>query len=174
MLKALAGEHKSDAGGVVLGIEDEAALEQAIAVTAERLAPGAWTVEQMLDAGPSAELLLGCRRDPAFGCVAVAGSGGTLAELAADTAVALAPVDADGALRLLAGLRCAALLDGYRGGPALAAGRAAEALAALSRFAAAHPEIAEIEINPLVVAAGGAWALDARIILDQGGSHGRR
>ncbi len=174
VLKALAGEHKSDAGGVALGIEDEAALEQAIAVTAERLAPGAWTVEQMLDAGPSAELLLGCRRDPAFGCVAVAGSGGTLAELTADTAVALAPVDADGALRLLAGLRCSALLDGYRGGPALAAGQAAEALAALSRFAAAHPEIAEIEINPLVVAAGGAWALDARIILEQGGSHGRR
>ncbi len=174
VLKALAGEHKSDAGGVVLGVEGEVALEQAIAVTTERLAPGAWTVEQMLDAGPSVELLLGCRRDPAFGCVAVAGAGGRLAELAGDTAVALAPVDDDGALRLLTRLRCAALLGGYRGGPALAAGHAAAALAALSRFAAAHPEIAEIEINPLVVAAGGAWALDARIILDQGGSHARR
>jgi len=174
VLKALAGEHKSDAGGVVLGIEDDAALERAIARTAERLAPDAWTIERMLAAGPSVELLLGCRRDLAFGCVAVAGEGGTLAELTADTAVALAPLDTDGALRLLAGLRCAPLLDGYRGGPALAAGHAAEALVALSRFAAAHPEIAEIEINPLVVAAGEAWALDARIILDQGGSHAGR
>jgi len=158
----------------VLGIEDDAALERAIARTAERLAPDAWTIERMLAAGPSVELLLGCRRDLAFGCVAVAGEGGTLAELTADTAVALAPLDTDGALRLLAGLRCAPLLDGYRGGPALAAGHAAEALVALSRFAAAHPEIAEIEINPLVVAAGEAWALDARIILDQGGSHAGR
>jgi hypothetical protein len=128
----------------------------------------------MLDPGPSVELLLGCRRDPAFGPVAVAGAGGTQAELSADTAVALAPLDQEAALRLLGRLRCAPLLTGFRGTAPLAVDRAAAALTALSRLAAAHPEIAEIEINPLVVGAGDAWALDARIILDQGGSHAGR
>jgi acyl-CoA synthetase (NDP forming) len=174
VLKALAGEHKSEDGGVVVGIADEASLEHALAGTIERLAPHAWTVERMLDAGPTVELLLGCRRDPAFGCVAVAGAGGTQAEVAADTAVALAPVDPAPARRLIESLRCAPLLTGFRGAPPLAVDRAPDALAALSRFAAAHPEIAEIEINPLAVAAGGAWALDARIIIDQGGSHAGR
>lgn len=174
VLKALAGEHKSDAGGVVLGIDSDERLTDAIGETAFRLEPVAWSVERMLDERWAFELLVGCRRDPAFGCVVAVGAGGTLTELVADTAIALGPVTAEGAGALLRRLRCAPLLLGYRDRPPLAVDAAAGVVEAVSRFAAAHPEIAELEINPLAVTPGGAWALDARIILDlEGGAHAR-
>ena len=112
------------------------------------------------------ELIVGARRDERFGPVVLVGLGGTLVEVLDDTAVALAPIDEAHAARLLGSLRGAALLAGVRGRPPLDLTAAAAVVAAVSRVAAAHPELAELEVNPLLVTPRGAWALDARAILD--------
>ncbi|MDP9400836.1 MAG: acetate--CoA ligase family protein, partial [Actinomycetota bacterium] len=164
VLKALGLLHKSDAGGVVLGLADPGALARAFADLQERLAPTALSVERQAPA-EGVELLVGTRWDARFGPVALVGLGGVYTEVLRDVAVALAPVEADEARRLLLSLRAAPLLRGARGRAAVDLGAAAEAVAALSRMAAAHPELAELEVNPLRVTPRGALGLDARAVL---------
>ena len=164
VLKALGTLHKSDAGGVALGLRDEAALAAALAGMTRRLGPAAFAVERMVARGDGIELIAGARRDPRFGPLVLAGAGGIHAEVLRDTAVALGPVDAAGAEALLRSLRIAPLLLGARGRPPLDIAAAARAVAALSRLAAAHPELAELEANPLLVTPDGCVALDARIV----------
>jgi hypothetical protein len=101
--------------------------------------------------------------------VALVGAGGVYAEVFRDSRAALAPLDEGGAAELIGALRVAPLLAGARGRPPLNVAAAAAAAAAVSRFAAAHPEVREVEINPLLVLPGGAVALDARIITDEAG-----
>jgi succinyl-CoA synthetase beta subunit len=164
VLKALGQTHKSDAGGVVLNIAAEAALRDAYARVDAALSPERCTIERMAPLTDGVELLIGARWDPRFGPVALAGAGGVYAEILRDTAVRLAPVDEAGAEAMLQALRVAPLLTGARGRPPLHLAAAAAALAALSRVAAAHPELSELEINPLLVTPAEAIALDARII----------
>ncbi len=164
-LKALGILHKSDAGGVELHLEDEAAVRTAAEAMQERLGPEGFAVEPMVDLVAGAELIIGCRRDPRFGPLLLVGLGGIYAELLRDVAVTLAPATADEAERLLRSLAGAGVLIGARGREPLDIRAAAEAAAALSRVAAAHPEIGEIEVNPLLVTATGAIGLDARIVL---------
>jgi acyl-CoA synthetase (NDP forming) len=116
------------------------------------------------------ELIIGSKRDAAFGPVALVGMGGIYAELLADVAEALAPVTQEQAVELIQSLHGAALLRGARGRAPVSVPSAAAALVSLSQLAAARPEIAEIEVNPLLVTPNGALALDARIIhADRGG-----
>ncbi|HEY6524876.1 MAG TPA: acetate--CoA ligase family protein [Solirubrobacteraceae bacterium] len=164
VLKALGETHKSDAGGVVLNIANEGQLRAAYAQVHDALEPERCTVERMAPLTDGIELLIGARWDPRFGPVALAGSGGLYAEILADTSVRLAPVTETEAEAMLRALRVAPLLTGARGRPPLDLGAAARALAALSRVAATHPEIAELEINPLLVTRTEAIALDARFI----------
>lgn len=164
VLKALGALHKSDAGGVRLALGDPDALAAAYADLEERLRPPAFSVEAMAPLQDGVELLIGARWDLRFGPVALVGMGGVHAELLGDVAVALAPVTAAQAERMVRSLRASALLDGARGRLALDIAAAAKALTALSRVAAAHPEIAELEANPLLVLPEGALALDARIV----------
>jgi acyl-CoA synthetase (NDP forming) len=110
------------------------------------------------------ELLVGARWDPRFGPVALAGSGGLYAEILRDTAVRLAPVTDTEAETMLRSLRIAPLLTGARGRPPLNIAAAARALSALSAVAAAHPELSELEVNPLLVTRTEAIALDARFV----------
>ncbi len=161
VVKAVATLHKSDSGGVVVGVRDDEELAAVVA----RLGTGALSVERMEDVAGGFELLIGARRDESFGPIVLAGAGGLYTETLADTAVALAPVDEAEATELLRSLRCAPLLLGARGRPALDLAAAAKALAALSRFAAERPEVAEVEVNPLLVRREGAVGLDARIVL---------
>jgi acetate---CoA ligase (ADP-forming) len=163
VVKALGLLHKSDAGGVRLGISGDAELATAVDDVAARLQPPALSVERMAPGG-GVELIAGARWDPRFGPLVLVGLGGIHAETLADTAVALAPVDSAGAERLLRRLRGAPLLLGARGRPPVDITAAAHAVAALSRVAAAHPEIAEIEVNPLRALPDAALALDARIV----------
>jgi acyl-CoA synthetase (NDP forming) len=165
VLKALGTLHKSDAGGVALGLRDERALVTALADMERRLAPPAFTVERMAPLSDGVELLIGARWDARFGPIALVGLGGLFTEILHDAAVALAPVDEERALALLLSLRAAPLLQGARGRPVLDARAAAAVLAALSRVAAEHPEIAAIEVNPLLVLPDGALGLDARLEL---------
>jgi acyl-CoA synthetase (NDP forming) len=160
-LKALASEHKSDAGGVVVGIANAAELEAAY----RRLPAGSCSVERMAPLDDGLELIVGVRRDPRFGPVLLVGLGGVFAEVLRDVAVALAPVDPDEVEQLLRSLRCAPLLEGARGRPRLDLAAAARAASALSHLAARAPWLAELEVNPLLVTADGAVGLDARLIL---------
>jgi acyl-CoA synthetase (NDP forming) len=170
VLKALGLLHKSDSGGVRVGLADADALAAAWSDMERRLSPPEYSVEAMAPVADGIELIVGARRDPRFGPVALVGLGGIYAELLGDVGVALAPLDRGEAMRLLESLQGAALLEGARGRAAVDVGAAADAAVALSRLAAARPDIAEIEVNPLLVTPEGALALDARIIpADKGG-----
>ena len=164
-LKALGLLHKSDAGGVALGLEDDRAVAAAAEDMQSRLAPEGFSVEELVDTTDGVELIVGCRRDARFGPLVLVGLGGVYAELLRDVRVALAPAGADELEALLLALRGAGVLTGARGQARVDVRSAAEVAAALSRVAAAHPEIAEIEINPLLARPAGAVGLDARIVL---------
>jgi hypothetical protein len=149
----------------VTGVSDEAALRAAFAGVRDRLAPPSFSVERMAPVGDGVELLVGAIWDARFGPVTLVGLGGVFTEVLADTAVALAPVDEATARDLLLSLRAAPLLRGARGRRNVDLDAAASAVAALSRVAAAHPEIAEIEVNPLLALPDSALGLDARVVM---------
>jgi acyl-CoA synthetase (NDP forming) len=166
VLKALGTLHKSDVGGVMLGLRDERSLTAAFAELNERLAPPAVALERMAPVEEGGvELLVGVRWDARFGPVAVVGLGGVFTEVLRDVAVALAPLDEAMARELVLSLQAAPLLTGARGRPPVDLDAACAAVAALTHVAAAHPEIAEIEVNPLLALPQGAVGLDARIVL---------
>jgi acyl-CoA synthetase (NDP forming) len=164
VLKALGMLHKSDLGGVVVGIADSDALAWEFGDMEERLVPPEFSVERMAPIGDGLELIVGARHDPRFGPVAIVGLGGIYAEVFRDVAVGLAPLTVEEAERMLRSLRGAALLGHVRGRRAVDLRAAAEAAAALSRLAAERPDVLEMEINPLLVTPDGALALDARVI----------
>ncbi|MFD7785710.1 acetate--CoA ligase family protein [Streptomyces nojiriensis] len=165
VLKALHVLHKSDAGGVALRLADREALLAAYREMHARLGAPAYSVEAMADLTDGIELIVGVNQDPRFGPIALVGLGGVLTESLRDVAFALAPVPARRAEALLRGLRSAALLDGVRGRPAVDVAAAAAVIERITTVAAAHPEIAELEVNPLLVRPDGALALDARAVL---------
>ncbi|MFF8870623.1 acetate--CoA ligase family protein [Streptomyces massasporeus] len=165
VLKALHLLHKSDAGGVALGLAGPAELLAAFREMHTRLGAPSYSVEAMADLTDGIELIVGVNRDPRFGPVAMVGLGGILAEALRDVAFTLAPVPADRAVTLLRGLRTATLLDGVRGNPPVDVDAAAKAVETITAFAAAHPEIAELEVNPLLVRPDGVLALDSRAVL---------
>jgi succinyl-CoA synthetase beta subunit len=172
VVKALGLVHKSDAGGVALGIESGRALEEALAQMATLSAEG-YSVERMAPVTEGVELIAGCVHDPRFGPIVLVGLGGIYAELLDDTAVALAPVDRTQAEGLIRSLRGAAILEGTRGRPPLHVQDAAAAIAALSLLAASRPDLAELEINPLLVTPSAALALDARALGGENGADAR-
>ncbi len=165
VLKALGDEHKSDRGGVVLGIGDRDQLEVAWHDVRRRLAPPSCSVEEMADLGEAVELIVGVRRDQRFGPVVLVGLGGVYTEMLRDTRCALGPVDRAAARALLCALRGAPLLTGFRGRRPVDLDAVADLVARLSDVAAAHPEIAEIECNPVAASPDGALCLDARLVL---------
>jgi acyl-CoA synthetase (NDP forming) len=166
--KALGLRHKSDAGGVTLGIANDAALAEAITDLRARLSPPAIVVEEEAPLPEGIELIVGCRRDPRFGSLLLVGLGGIYAEILRDTAIALGPVEPATAGEMIRGLRGAPLLLGARGRVPLDIAGAADFAASLSRLAASHPEITEIEVNPLLVLPHRVVALDARLTLQKG------
>lgn len=165
VLKALGSVHKSESGGVVLGLADELTARAAYRDLRARLDPPAVSVEAMADLDAGVELIAGCVREHTFGPVLMVGLGGIHAEVLADTACALAPVSPEQVRRMLLGLRGAPLLLGARGRSPVDIDAVAAAASALSVLAAQHPELAEVEVNPLLARPSGALALDARVVL---------
>jgi acyl-CoA synthetase (NDP forming) len=154
--------HKSDAGGVVTGLADPAALTAAYDRLAARLGPRVLVSET---AAPGVELSLGLTRDPALGPLVVVAAGGILVELLADHAVALPPLDQAAALRLLTRVRAARLLDGVRGAPPASRDAVADAIVALSTLALELGDhLDALDINPLICAPTGPVAVDALAI----------
>jgi acyl-CoA synthetase (NDP forming) len=166
VLKALGHVHKSDAGGVAVGLADAVALQRQLSEMTTLASE--YSLERTAPVEDGIELIVGSRRDPRFGPVTLVGMGGLYTQVLGDVAVALAPIGDADAERLIGSLRGAPLLRGARGRPPLDVPAAARATAALSRTAAEHPEIDELEINPLLVLPEGALGLDARIVLGGG------
>ncbi|MEB4616538.1 acetate--CoA ligase family protein [Leucobacter sp. M11] len=164
VLKALGDEHKSDRGGVKLFIDSEHALARAWNEIRSALDPAACSVERMVTQPHAVELIVGSRWDPRFGPMTLVGLGGIYAEVFRDVRVALGPVDLTRAREMLRSLRGSALLSGVRGNPPVDLDAASAAVRDLSRFAASHPEFAEVECNPIQVSPDGAIALDARAV----------
>ncbi|KUL20695.1 acyl-CoA synthetase [Streptomyces regalis] len=150
--------HKTEIGGVRLGVRTPQELDTALDAL-EAAGARRFLVESMAPAG--VDLVVGARRDPVFGPVVLAGLGGTTAEALADVALRLAPLSREEAAGMPAELAGRALLDGWRGGPALDHLALGEVVEALGDLLVAHPELAEIEINPLRLTAQGLVALDA-------------
>lgn len=146
--------HKSDVGGVLLGIKDEEELERAAA----RLSRGRILVQQQLEG--LAEVLVGYRVDAQVGPIVMLASGGVLAELMQDRSLRLAPVDLQTAREMIVEVKGLRALSGYRGGPAADVEALAAAIVALSKLAH-DPTVAELEINPLLVRRDGVVAVDA-------------
>ena len=165
--------HKTDIGGVVLGIDTPAAAAEAhdrLTDLARKAHPEArlrGVLVQRMETGV-AEAILGFRRDPALGPVVLLGTGGVLAELFEDTALRVAPVDLPTAREMVAGVRGLARARGYRGAPPGDTEALARAVVALSLLAHC-PAIAEAEINPLLVRpeGQGVSALDALVVAAQ-------
>lgn len=162
--------HKTEAGGVVLDLADAAALRAAVPAMRERVRawrPGAridgFAVARQLGGG--VEVLVGTQDDPVFGPVVTVGAGGVLAELVADTAVALAPLGPAAALELIAATRVDALLRGWRGAAAADRPALARLVARLSEVAwASRGRVTGIELNPVLARPDGAFALDALVV----------
>jgi acyl-CoA synthetase (NDP forming) len=152
--------HKTEAGGVILGIGDRAEFERRV--------PGLRSNDILVQAMHKglAEAIIGYRDDPLVGPLALVGAGGVTAEVYKDVALALAPVSVEEAEEMIARVKGFAVLRGYRGLPRGDLRALARALAALSRLALLPGRpIAEAEINPMIVKAAGAVAVDGLVML---------
>ncbi len=125
------------------------------------------TVQQMIKASDSIELILGIKKDAVFGTVIMVGLGGITAELFGDRALGLPPLNERLARRMLESLKIWPLLNGYRGQAPVNLDYLIEILIRLSYLAADYPEIKELDINPLLVSPKEIIALDARILIDK-------
>ena len=154
--------HKSEAGGVRLGLAGPAEAAAAYDDLARRLGP---RVVVCQTAAPGTELALGIVRDPALGPLLVIGAGGVLVEIMAERAVLLAPVTRSAGLAALNRLRIAPVLAGSRGQPAADPGAIADAITGLSRLACDLGDTLEaLDINPLICTPAGAVAVDALLV----------
>ena len=164
--------HKSDVGGVRLGLRDASGVRAAydeIIASVTRAMPDAritGVLVQRMAAGDGArELIAGFSRVAGFGPLLMVGLGGIYVEALRDVQLRLAPVDRHDALEMLRSLRSAALLGPFRGAPAVDVDAVADALVRLGCLAASSPQIAEMDVNPLRVGANGVLAVDARVLL---------
>jgi acyl-CoA synthetase (NDP forming) len=161
-LKTSGSDHKSDVGGVVLGIADDAALSDAYRSMSERLGP---TVSVHAMARPGVEVSIGVVRDENFGPLVIVAAGGTLIELLADRTVACPPITTAGALDMLGSLRIAKLLGGWRGEPAADINALADVIVGFSALATELGDVLDaVEANPVIASAAGAIAVDALVI----------
>jgi acetyltransferase len=162
--------HKTDVGGVVLNLRDadrvrreaEGMLEGVRAARPKARLAG-FLVQAMIGRPGALELLVGLVEDPVFGPLVLFGQGGTSVEVVGDSSLELPPLNALLARRLMARTRVWRLLQGYRGHPPAKIETVIEVLIRLGQLAADHPEIRELDINPLLADAAGIIALDARL-----------
>lgn len=167
-LKALAPGllRKSDLGGVLLDLTGPTAVRRAAQAMRERFAAAGgaldgFLVQRMAPAG--LELLVGSTTDPLFGPVVACGAGGRAVELLRDVAVRIAPVTDRGAHNMLRELGTFPLLEGYRGSTPVDVAALEQVVLRVSGLVDAHPEVVELDCNPVVAHADGAVVVDARV-----------
>ncbi|RMF17227.1 MAG: CoA-binding protein [Gammaproteobacteria bacterium] len=164
--------HKSDAGGVVLNVQGEAALREAftrIMDNARAYDPQAELTGVLITpmVEPGLEVILGVTRDPQFGPVLMFGLGGIHVEVLKDVVFRALPLTADDAADMLGALRASALLDGVRGQPAVDKQALIDLMLRVSRMCLNHEEIIELDLNPVRVYREGIAVVDARIVINE-------
>jgi acyl-CoA synthetase (NDP forming) len=155
---AAAGAHKTETGGVHLDLRDEAAVRRACGAV-----NGPVLVQQYVTGG--VELLVGAVQDPVFGPLVAFGPGGVYAELIGSTRFALAPLGEIDVDELISSGKAAKLVDGWRGGPAADRAAVADLIHRVGRLAEDFPEVAELDLNPVIARPNGCIAVDARVRL---------
>jgi len=165
--------HKSDVGGVVLDVVGADGVRAACASIRERVArgvPGAtitgFTIEEQVK---GTEIIVGVSRDPDFGPLLMVGMGGIFVEVYKDVSFGLVPLTRADAHRMIGEIRAQPLLDGARGRPVLDRAELVEVLMRISSLVEACDDIAELDVNPLVLTRTGLVAIDARVILASDG-----
>ena len=163
--------HKSDAGGVVVGVTDadqaRATYDEIVANAASYDASASIDgvlVQQQVESG--LEVIIGAVTDPSFGKLVAFGLGGVLVEVMRDVTFRLAPVTGDDAASMLDAVRGSEILDGVRGQPGVDRTALASIIEAVSRLVNDHPEIGEVDLNPVLASPDGVVAVDARFLLD--------
>lgn len=161
--------HKSDVGGVRLNLDSPQAVKQAyeeMLAAVCRVRPDARLGEVLVSqmASPGLEVIVGMNRDPQFGPVVLFGLGGVLVELYRDVSLRIVPLTRDDALGMLREIRGHELLAGYRGQPPVDEEALADCILAVAQMAEAHPEIAELDLNPVFAYPDGVMVVDARVI----------
>jgi acetyl coenzyme A synthetase (ADP forming)-like protein len=167
--------HKTDAGGVVVGVEDADGAVRAydeIVENAKKYDPDATVtgvqVQQMLDTGRDVqEVIIGSVTDPTFGKIVAFGLGGVLVEVLKDVTFRLAPTSADEARSMVDGIAAREVLDGVRGAKGVDKQAVADVIRRLSDLVHDFPAFAEVDLNPVLAAPDGATAVDVRIIVDE-------
>jgi acetyltransferase len=167
--------HKSDVGGVLLGLANVDEVERGFEAIATRLverAPQARflgvLVQKMIVRPHGRELIVGLAHDPTFGPVINFGMGGIAVEVFRDSAVAVPPLNGFLARDLISRTRVARMLDAFRGAPAVDLDKVIEVLLRVSELACEIPAVAELDINPLLADEHGVIALDARVVVTNG------
>ncbi len=167
VVKALGVAHKTDVGGVRINLRDADEVSAAVKVMSDL--SESYLIEKMVE-GVVAELIVGVARDAQFGPYLLVGGGGILVELMKDTASLLLPTTREKVLHALAQLKCAPLLNGFRGAPPADLNAAADAILAVANMVESDPDsIVELDINPLMILAEGQGvvAADALIRMNQ-------
>lgn len=158
--------HKRDVGAVAVGLETPGAVRRAASTIESAVKAAGFELEGFLVqpmVADGVELLVGMVQDASFGPVLACGAAGSNTELFKDVSVRLTPVTDRDAAEMLRGLRLFPLLTGFRGSQACDLGAIEDVLTRISAMVEAHPEIAELDCNPLIAAADGAVVVDARV-----------
>ncbi len=165
--------HKTDVGGVVTGIDSEKKLRSEYEAMMQRVKTkhpeakiSGVTVQKMIEK-IDYELILGARKDRDFGSVILFGYGGTGAEVIRDFSIGLPPLNQTLARRLMEDTKVHKMLQGFRGKAGADMRQLEEIIVRFSNLIVDFPEIAEIDVNPLAISEGKAYALDARIVIDK-------
>lgn len=167
VLKARSGNivHKTDVGAVALNLDSSEAVRAAYQTMESRLGPqmGGAVIQPM--AAPGVEAIVGLASDPEFGPVVMVGLGGVMTDLLRDRAFAVPPLGPGVADAMVASLRAAPLLDGYRGTPKVDRQALVTALEQIAYVAEEVPELAELDLNPILVSPAGALVVDCKVRL---------
>jgi acyl-CoA synthetase (NDP forming) len=164
--------HKSDAGGVKLnlnGANEVRGAYSAIVESCTKHVPGARisgvAVQHMAPQGT--EVIVGMTTDPQFGPVMMFGLGGIMVEVLKDVSFRLVPLEEKDATQMLNEIKGKAVLDGVRGQPPADTAALKQAILKVSDFVQAHPEVRELDLNPMFAYPDGAVAVDARIVISE-------
>jgi acetate---CoA ligase (ADP-forming) subunit beta len=164
--------HKSDVGGVKLGLTDANAVAAAfdeIMANAKKAEPNARingvSVQEMAKQGT--EVIVGMTTDPQFGPVMMFGLGGIMVEVLKDVAFRLVPLTNKDAAQMIGEIKGKPILDGVRGGPAADMAALQSTMVKVSELVQKHPEIRELDLNPVFAYPDGALAVDARIVVSE-------